>query len=788
MYFSKKLTIFIASFFYFGINTNLAWGNQPSSNVVRFSIHEHHAALLRSGLAAHENGVLTKILAKLSADLGYSFEPVWRNGSATGESDLASGLAQFIIDPPKELIEKTNPNLISPTLIKGHLAVLRLANFNSSQDRYGYLQSSGNRSIALPEINSDNSLELQSFSEIHTSLLNREIDAAILPLRLAHYYLTQNGLEELIVIDRLLNQEPFTYQWVFHQDQINLKNRIDETFKSWSSPDLAHALNLSISQNINAEKQDFWKHTYQLILFITIIGMLSWIWKLKRLNISNRRRETNLLKLNKEAIKANHAKSNFLATVSHEIRTPMHAVLGVQELLLKSPSLKKDEKSLLLSAQHSASSLLELLDQILNLSKIEAGKSSIKKSPSNLTELMHHYSKPFIELAKQKGLQCEIQLDKAIAESLIIDPGIIRQILQNLLSNAIKFTTQGSIRITGQVLNNTYAEQLIQISIADTGIGMPKDEISRATKPYEQINTGNSTQSSGTGLGLSITIELLKSMSSELLIESHPGLGTTASFNLNLSRSSAKPKAINEIDHNLDKQLNPKLKNLKVLIVDDHPATLKVLEHQLQQLGLTTFCASNPVVALEISSQNEIDLLITDLSMPTLKGDELAKEIKRRLPKICTIGLTADIFAIEKFKHDKESVFNSLLIKPVTIDNLQRAIENCSPDINFKKLDEFAGTDVDTRDQILRSLLAVQVEGLEHLSSNDFLKDPSKVKALAHKIRGGAELIGAQKVIDACTKVEKASNLPNELTSNLAKAIQSSNTLISDFLSPKVLN
>ena len=769
---------------------NLAWAEiSPSKGVIRFSIHEQHAPFLRSGHAQYENGVLTKFLSKLSQDSGYFFVPIWRYGDATGEIDIKSGKVDFIIDPPNELLDKTNPELISTTLLNGHHAVIRLAKPGKSEDKLGYLQSIGKKRIETNPFVSRELIEVQNFSNIHQSLINNHIDAAILPLRLAQYYLIEHGLEELIVIDRLLNTEPFTYKWIFHPNQIDLKNELDQRLASWSKHDVAKTLNITPQRQQTESAAIYYENLHLVFFSITAILLLLWAWRLKYLNASNHHRQSKLVKSKHEAISANNAKSNLLATVSHEIRTPMHAVLGVQELLLKSSSLKKEEKSLLLSAQNSASSLLEMLDQVLNLSKIEAGKSPIKMQASNLSDLIKHYSIPFIEMAKKKGIKCEIQLDNSIAESLLIDAGVIRQILQNLISNAIKFTSSGSIRITGQVLNNTFAEQLIQVTIADTGIGMPKNDLSRVMEPFERLNNPGISPASGTGLGLSITNELLKSLSSELILESCPGLGTTASFSLNLSRSSAKPKGIFNSEKIVGENICQEFNGLNVMIVDDHPATLNVLRHQLEQLGLTVFAASSAAQAIQIAEQVELDLMITDESMPDLAGHQLAIKLRNKSPSLCIIGLTADIFAKDRFNHLKEKSFDLLLIKPLKLNCLKEAIKTFNfkkhKFIDFQKLNQFTGDDISTRDEILHSLLTIQSQCINSLSKDGLLNNSESLKALAHKIRGGGELIGAQRLINICKAIEisTTNTLDDQLITDLIEAIHLTNSEIKSVLS-----
>lgn len=771
------------------------WGsNPPNSQVIRYSIHEQHAPFLKSGLAPHENGILQKILHKLSHDSGFEFEPVWRKGQSSGEVELKSGAVHFIIDPPKELLDKSSESQIGATFLNGHIAVIKLANAKHfKEERLGYLNGISKHGIDSTGDEFGQLIAMQSFSEIHDAFINQQIDAAVLPLRLAQHYLLNNGLEEFLVIDRLLTKEPFTYKWLFRPDALDVKNKLDHVVRTWSNQDIARMMGFPNLPTKNMYRLDSWLHLSLLLFIIAILAMTSWIWHLRKVNLRNMRRQFQLKKSNHEAIQASHAKSNFLATVSHEIRTPMHAVLGVQELLLQSNSLKKDEKSLLQSAQHSANSLLEMLNQILDLSKIESGKSHIRNTPTNLSDLITHSVNPFIQLAHDGGVKCKLQIDPHIAESLLIDAGIIRQIIQNLLSNAIKFTPAGSINISCQVLNDTYAEQLIQITIADTGIGIPAHEINRLLEPYEQINRGTQNNNSGTGLGLAITSQLLSSLSSNLIIQSYPSVGTTVSFTLTVARSSAKPSPIIKIEQESIRQKSSRLSHLKALIVDDHAASLQVLRHQLLQLGLTVHATHDPIAALEIANTHSIDLLITDESMPNMNGRELASQFRKAYPESIIIGLTADIFAQEKIEIYTDAGMDELLIKPVKLVQLELAIDKFFKSdkskgfFDFSKLKEFCGDDSEIQMQILYSILSIQRQSAELLTNGDEITQTKNIKSLAHKVRGGAQLIGAKDLIDVCSKVESSSGneLSKSLIDKLLYSINLSNSEISAFMSAK---
>lgn len=257
---------------------------------------------------------------------------------------------------------------------------------------------------------------------------------------------------------------------------------------------------------------------------------------MKRKN-QQRTQETQSLLHSKElAENANAAKSSFLATMSHEIRTPINTILGVQELLLNSP-LPTNEKTLLKSAHSSAESLLGILNQVLDLSKIEAGKLTLNTEPCCLNTLIDDINSAFSALAQMQKLTLHTSKDPRIAEVLMIDSLRLRQILQNLISNAIKFTSQGEVYFSISVLADDYAGQLIEFKVIDTGVGMGEEDINIALQAFEQI-PGNTEQQNGTGLGLTITNHLVNSMNSQLYFESAPGFGSNIHFSVAFPRTS----------------------------------------------------------------------------------------------------------------------------------------------------------------------------------------------------------------------------------------------------------
>jgi two-component system sensor histidine kinase EvgS len=321
-----------------------------------------------------------------------------------------------------------------------------------------------------------------------------------------------------------------------------------------------------------------------------------------------------------------------------------------------------------------------------------------------------------LKLWNKQKITCQLCIDENLAKSLLLDDLRLRQILQNLLSNSIKFTQEGFVSISCKVLNNTHAEQLVEISVADTGIGITNTEIERLLKPYEQSKLNDLSTIPGTGLGLSITAELLKSLGSELTLDSQMGLGTTASFNLKLKRSTAK--ALNHVRNTSQRQRpSAKLDRKTILIVDDHEASREVLRVQVEQLGYKSILAHDAHEAIELTTTLAPDILITDESMPGISGRELAKRIRSSFPQIKIIGLTADVFAQQQQSKYLESGMNCVLVKPISLSQLENHLNSengvnqplhmtKSWDVEF--LERFTGQDERLEIKIIKAIYELQ--------------------------------------------------------------------------------
>jgi two-component system sensor histidine kinase EvgS len=484
-----------------------------------------------------------------------------------------------------------------------------------------------------------------------------------------------------------------------------------------------------------------------------------------------------MLASHQQAKKLNSEKSIFLATVSHEIRNPLQAILGTHELLLNDHYLKKDSKKLIQNAHQTTKSLLEILNQVLDLSKIEAGKISIQYESTDLKKLIHKSIQSFQALIDTNHVKLKMYLDPTIAPSLLIDSIKLNQVLSNLIGNSIKFTSEGSIIVSAHVVNDTHADQSIQIQVIDTGCGIPLVDLERMIEPYERASSKTVQLTPGSGLGLSIVNQLLISMGSNLKIESTPQMGTSISFRLNFKRSSNAPSH--------DRFLSPieskiasfdLFKGKKVLIVDDYPACQEIVDQQCKHLGFVCYLAVDAQSAIEMIKKEQIDVLITDEFMPDMSGSNLSFIVREYQPDIKIIVLTGDQLFGEKYTCYEKSI-HAYLIKPVSLSELSKTLYQVFSPPNLWSFDEllnYTNHHLNDANEILRSILVTQEEIEQELSDALDNQNWGQVRHLSHKVLSGARLIKAEQLITCCHKIQSvetadAKNQVEILLKNLSR-------------------
>ncbi len=378
--------------------------------------------------------------------------------------------------------------------------------------------------------------------------------------------------------------------------------------------------------------------------------------------------ENELIKAKNEAQAAAEAKSNFLASMSHEIRTPMNGVLGMVELLQDTP-LNTQQKDIIKTISDSGLSLLEIINDILEYSKFEAGKIDLELITFNLERTVYDVTRLLLVKAEEKGIELIFYFHTDCPEYVIGDAGRIRQIMLNLVGNAIKFTETGQVVVEVKPLNHSHHQHNICIEVIDTGIGIDVAVKDKLFQSFTQADNSTSRKYGGTGLGLTISRRLIELMNGILDVKSQEKKGSTFWIELKLEEAEA-PERLEKLD----------LDNRRILIIDDNPINLKILRGQLTKLNMRVDETQNPadVITLIRNAQNTkkpYQLIIIDNVMPVMSGDILGKEILacndlHPVPLIIFTSATgmgdAEIF--------KNIGFSAYLTKPILSDLLYETL------------------------------------------------------------------------------------------------------------------
>lgn len=377
--------------------------------------------------------------------------------------------------------------------------------------------------------------------------------------------------------------------------------------------------------------------------------------------------ESELKRAIGNAQSANKAKSIFLARMSHELRTPLNAILGFSNLLSKSKNINSNEKDNLQTIRKSANYLLNIINEILELSKIEAGKIEIVPKAIDFYETIKEIEALFLFRSKAKGLKFNIKYDDNLPKYITLDEQRLKQILINLLSNALKFTKKGEINLyIYESMNKLFFE------VTDMGIGIKQEDLKKIFKPFEQIKQEDYNKN-GTGLGLSITSELVSLMGGTIYAKSQEGIGSKFYFSVDYKNTTKDLIKIIK-DKNLIVGIKNKEFTKTVLVVDDIIENRKLLVELLHYYGIKTYEARDGLEALDIYKKENIDLIFMDILMPKLDGIEVIKRIRIKDNKIPIVVVSANVFNEDK-KNAFDNGANDFMTKPIEEGELLLMLE-----------------------------------------------------------------------------------------------------------------
>lgn len=463
--------------------------------------------------------------------------------------------------------------------------------------------------------------------------------------------------------------------------------------------------------------------------------------------------QVRLSSAKEEAERSARIKEQFMANMSHEIRTPLNAIVGFTNLLKKTP-LQERQQEYVDSIHYSGENLLAIVNDILDLSKMEAGMMNLETIPFSFNALIHNVKTLFQYRAEEKGIVLKVETTLDPQEQFIGDPTRLLQILVNLLNNAIKFTESGQVLLYATEAlkeKQTGRERWVRITVQDTGIGIPQNQLDKVFERFNQVNTASTRKYGGAGLGLTIVKRLIELLGGDIQIESKEGLGTTVILELPYRIAQEAEQVPTSVMTEAGAPLKPDFNNVRVLVVEDNPMNRRILELVLEEWEIASDQAENGNQALEFLKDQVYDLVLMDIQMPELDGYQTTTAIRQQLNlKLPIIAMTAHVLPGEREKC-LQSGMDEYLSKPLNFAALQQMLIRFLPTATDQlQLDMHYLWEASQGEQAyLQQLAEVFLEHLpKELAALQLAfdrQDFSKVQTIAHSMRSTVGYIGLSK-------------------------------------------
>lgn len=678
----------------------------PNTGLSPFIITRNHANIT-------DRGYSVDLLKIISEHLGILFKPVrYENYIGVIESVNENTTQLFPFFEINKALSKRY--IFSQPFLDAHYSGI----YNPDISEFTQLSDANNHIIALVEMFSVSNSIRQKFPQA-TFITYNTIDDAIASVAtgetslfigrslLAAATVKQHGYANLTSIPLSTFQPNAQLAFATTPQNNTLISLINKSLNKISADEL-DALYNKWSQtafpvaDVQGKVADAYRQASYVFFAILLIALIIfWVYyrQLQVRKIAQKKIEHALAiaeAARAEAERSAQAKISFLARMSHEIRTPMNGVFGMAEALSFTP-LNKEQSELLNTLEGSARHLLALLNDVLDFSKMDAGKLTLETVPVNLHLLTKNLLKSFHHIKSEKNLVLKQNIDKNITHRYFTDPTRLNQVLNNLISNAIKFTDKGSITVSVEQVEHIEEEidiyDRIRISVKDTGIGISEKNQRLLFSPFTQADTDITRKFGGTGLGLSICKEIISSMNGTIGVNSTPGKGSEFYFKLTLKQAELKRETEDRRKNNrvINEPTDNRFNNIRVLVAEDNLVNVKVLSAQLTRLGIEADIAYDGKQALEKHKKSPYDIIISDCHMPNMDGFELAKAINQhKKDPIWLIAVTADALsgAAEKCLN---AGFDDYMAKPCPQEEITNKMNHAYRALQAMKVEKQKG-------------------------------------------------------------------------------------------------